>query len=55
MVGGKVSGLDCPKCQFDGSDLDLDAYSIEAITCPDCGATILTEDQKAQLRQSGKL
>lgn len=41
LVGGKVSGVDCPNCQFDGGDLDT--YSTESVTCPECGATVLTE------------
>ncbi|MFC7195065.1 hypothetical protein ACFQL4_11005 [Halosimplex aquaticum] len=53
LVGGKVSGVDCPDCQFDGGEFDT--YSTESIVCPECGTTILTADQKSQLRQSGKL
>lgn len=55
LVGGKVAGIDCPDCQYSSRDADLDAHSLAAVTCPDCGATVLTEDQKSQLRQAGKL
>lgn len=55
LVGGIVAGVDCPDCEFESREIALDEYSISEVVCPDCGATILTEDQKSQLRQAGKL
>lgn len=55
FLGGMAAGIDCPKCQFDSRDFDLAARSLTDVTCPDCGATILTADQKSRLRQAGKL
>lgn len=55
FIGGKVGGVDCPNCQFRGDDVALDAYMTSSVTCPDCGTTILTEEQRAELRQAHKL
>lgn len=55
FLAGKVGGVDCPNCEFKGRNVDLDAVTITNITCPECGTTILTEDQKLQLRQADKL
>lgn len=55
FIGGKVGGVDCPDCQFHGDDVDLDGYTVSSITCPDCGATILTEEQRSELRHAHKL
>jgi len=55
FLGGKAAGVDCPNCDFRSRDIELDPVGITNVTCPECDATILTEDQKAQLRQAGKL
>lgn len=55
LLGGRVAGVDCPNCQFRSRDIELEAHSITNVTCPHCNATILTEDQKSQFRQAGKL
>lgn len=55
LLGGKVTGIDCPECTFAGSDVDLDAHRRGAVTCPNCGEMALTADEKAELRQNGKL
>lgn len=55
FLAGKVTGVDCPNCEFRSRDVELDAITITNTTCPECNTTILTEDQKSQLRQAGKL
>lgn len=55
FLGGKVAGVDCPACEFSSREFELDAHTLSSVTCPDCGATILSENQKSQLRQTGKL
>lgn len=55
FLGGKVSGVDCPNCEFRSRDVDLSPHNTRDVTCPECGATILTEAQMFQLRESGKL
>lgn len=55
FLGGKVSGVDCPNCEYSGRESDLDAHRFTSVTCPVCGATILTEAQKSTLRQAEKL
>lgn len=55
FFGGKVAGVDCPNCQFHSREIELDAHVLRNIVCPDCGATILTEDEMSQLRQGDKL
>lgn len=55
FLGGKVAGLDCPNCQFESRNLELNTYTLTNVVCPYCGTTILTKDQKSQLRQAGKL
>lgn len=55
ILGGMVAGVDCPNCEFRSRDIELDAQRITSVSCPECDATILTEDQKSQLRQAGKL
>lgn len=54
-LGGKAAGVDCPDCEYRSRDVELDTHTLEAISCPDCGTTILTESQRGQLRQAGKL
>lgn len=55
FLGGKAAGVKCPQCEFRSRDVELDAVRLTATTCPDCGATVLTEDDQAQLRQADKL
>lgn len=55
FLGGKAAGVECPNCQYRGRDVDLDVHTFTNVTCPECGATVLTEDEKAQLRQADKL
>lgn len=55
LLGGKVSGVECPNCEYSGRESDLDAHRFTSVTCPDCGSTILTEAQKSTLRQAEKL
>lgn len=55
LIGGIVAGVDCPECEFASRDVNFESHSIDEVTCPDCGATILTEDQRSQLRRTGKL
>lgn len=55
FLGGKAAGVDCPTCDFRSRDVDLDTVRLTDISCPECGRTILTEGQKSQLRQAGKL
>lgn len=55
FFGGKVSGVDCPNCEYTGRESDLDAHRFTSVTCPNCGTTILTDAQKSALRQAGKL
>lgn len=55
FLGGKAAGVDCPDCELKTIDIDLDASESTDVTCPECGTTILSEDEKAQLRQAGKL
>lgn len=55
FLAGKVAGVDCNDCSFQSRDVSLDAHTMDPVSCPDCGATILTAEQKSQLRQAGKL
>lgn len=55
FLGGKVSEVSCPDCAYSGREADLDAHRYTDIECPECGSTILTEKQKAELRRAGKL
>lgn len=55
LIGGKLAGVECPNCEFDGRDLDMESHTTEAVSCPNCGTTLLTADEKAQLRQAHKL
>lgn len=55
FVGGKVTGVNCPECAFESRDVGIDAHKLTDFTCPDCNATILTEEQKSDLRQANKL
>ncbi|MFC6764197.1 hypothetical protein [Natrinema soli] len=55
FLAGKAAGVDCSNCEFRSRDVELDAVRLTNTTCPECGMTILTEDQNAQLRQDGKL
>lgn len=55
QFGGQVVGVDCPGCEFESRDFDLDAHRITDVACPNCGETILTEDEKSELRRAGKL
>lgn len=55
LLGGKVAGVDCPKCAFKSRDITVEVHTTASITCPNCDTTILTESQKSQLRQAGKL
>lgn len=54
FLGGKAAGIDCPECELRTCDVDIDGHSLTEVTCPDCGATVLTEEQKAQLRRGDK-
>lgn len=55
FLGGIVAGVDCPECSFRSRDIELDVHSLTSIDCPECSTTILTEEQRAQLRKAGKL
>lgn len=55
LLGGEVAGVDCPDCEFDGDVDGLEAHVLGSVECPVCESTILTADQKSQLRRSGKL
>lgn len=55
FVGGKVSGIDCPECDFETRETEIESHSLSPVTCPNCGATILSTDQKSTLRQAHKL
>lgn len=55
LFGGKVAGVDCPHCEYRSLDSDLDAHAFDKVSCPECDSPILTEEQKAELRQAGKL
>ena len=55
FLAGKAAGVDCPNCEYRSRDVELDAVRLTNTTCPECGMTILTEDQNAQLQQAGKL
>lgn len=52
---GEVAGVDCTNCQFESHDIEIEAHSTTSVTCPNCGATFLTEAQKTQLREAGEL
>lgn len=54
FLGGKAAGVSCPNCQFTTREVDLDAHSLSDVTCPECGTTILSKEQQAQLRQADK-
>ena len=54
LLGGKVAGVDCPNCPFGSRDLELDPISFTSVSCPECGATILTEEEKGELRRADK-
>lgn len=55
LSGGKVVGVDCPDCPFESHDVDVTPFASTDVACPDCGATILTEDDKLQLVRANKL
>lgn len=55
VLGGKVAGVDCPECEFDGRDVEIDSHTAAAVHCPNCGTTLLTADQKTRLRRNNKL
>lgn len=55
FLGGKAAGVDCPDCKLKTTDIDLNASEITDVPCPECGTTILSEDEKSELRQAGKL
>ncbi len=55
FLAGKAAGVDCPNCEFRSRDVELDIVRLTDTSCPECGTTVLTEDQKSQLRQAGKL
>ncbi|WP_336037796.1 hypothetical protein [Halobacterium yunchengense] len=55
FFGGKATGVECPDCEFRSRDIDLSPHNVRDVTCPDCGATILTESQMSDLRKSVKL
>lgn len=55
FIGGKVSKVTCPDCDYSGREPNLDPHRFTAIDCPECGATILTEGEKSSLRQADKL
>lgn len=55
FVGGKVTGVSCPACEFESRDIDIEAHTLSDVTCPQCEATILTEEQKSDLRRAHKL
>lgn len=54
LVGGKVAGVDCPNCPFKSRDLELDPLSFIPVSCPECGTTIITEEEKSELRRAHK-
>lgn len=54
FLGGKAAGIDCPECNLRSRDVYIDGHSLAEVTCPDCGATVLTEEQKAQLQRGDK-
>lgn len=54
LLGGKVAGVDCPNCSFRSQDLEVDPLSFTPVTCPECGTTILTEEEKGELRRAHK-
>jgi len=55
LVGGRVAGVNCPACQFRSRDIMPDPFASTTLSCPECGTTILTEDQKRQLQRAHKL
>lgn len=55
FVGGKVGGVQCPECGCKRRDVSIEPHTFTDVTCPECGATILSEDQKSELRQAQKL
>lgn len=55
LLAGKATGVDCPNCGYQSRDVDLEAHRMEDVVCPDCGETVLSADEKAQLRRAGKL
>jgi ribosomal protein S27E len=55
LLGGKVAGVDCPECEYRSTERTFDAHTQEPVDCPDCGRTILTVEEKGQLRRAGKL
>lgn len=55
LAGGKVIAIGCPDCEFDGRDLDVTSHTPTAVDCPQCDATLLTANQKSQLRRADKL
>lgn len=55
FLGGEVAGINCPDCGLESRDVDIDAHTIADVACPECGAVALTEGQKSELRQAGKL
>lgn len=55
LIGGKVSGVDCPHCEFRSREVELSSSTVREIRCPECSGNVLTEDQMSQLRQADKL
>lgn len=55
LVGGKVTGVDCPACSFESRSVEPDPFDSSDLVCPDCGRTILTGEQKRQLQRANKL
>lgn len=55
FLGGKVSGVECSDCSFRSRDVELSPHNVRDVTCPDCGATILSADEMSALREAGKL
>lgn len=55
FVGGKAAGVTCPECGFESRDVGLEPHTFSEVTCPECDITILTEEQKSELRQAHKL
>ncbi|MFB6254625.1 MAG: hypothetical protein ABEI06_08450 [Halobacteriaceae archaeon] len=55
MLGGHVAGVDCPQCEYESQEIEIDPVEFSNVSCPECGATILTEKQKSELRQAGKI
>lgn len=55
LMGGKVSGVDCPHCELRSRDVDLNDGTVRDVSCPNCSETVLSADEMSQLRQADKL